>query len=129
MYRIEEQQAEDAAPEETDSAGGSTKEKEQPQETLAAVLESAKRAMSGATPHASVAATLAGLRKRIGRLSNADQFAAHMAIGSLLTTKCAPVMPPIIVSFACEGLKREQQETSSHSSAMLLKIGCSMHAE
>lgn len=63
------------------------KEPRQPEETLGAVLESAKQAVGGAAPSTDVSRALQKLHGRIGKLSATDQFAAHMAIGSLLTTK------------------------------------------
>ena len=57
-----------------------------PGETLGSVLESAKQAVSGAAPGSSLPA-LEKLHGNIAQLSAMDQFAAHMAIGSLLTTK------------------------------------------
>ena len=58
-----------------------------PGETLGSVLESAKQAVSGAAPGSSLSHAMEELHGSIAQLSATDQFAAHMAIGSLLTTK------------------------------------------
>ena len=88
LCRAEEQQGK--------AAGRAAKEKgaerragksEPPAETLGSVLESAKQAVSGAAPGSSLSHALEKLHGNIAQLSATDQFAAHMAIGSLLTTK------------------------------------------
>ena len=51
------------------------------------MLESAKQSISNALPSSSLSGALEALHGAIAQLSAADQFAANMAIGSLLTTK------------------------------------------
>ncbi len=88
LCRVEEQQGE--AVSSTDKVKGAEQKlgkSRPPGETLGGVLESAKQAVSGAAPGSSLSPALEKLRGNIAQLSATDQFAAHMAIGSLLTTK------------------------------------------
>ena len=89
MHRAAEAQA-DAADEEdaqTGSNDGKPAKAEKPHDSLAAVLETAKRAIAGAAHGSSIAQALQSLNRRISELAPDDQYAAHMAIGSLLTAK------------------------------------------
>ena len=89
MHRTAEAQA-DAADEEdtqTGSNNGKTAKAGEPQDSLAAVLETAKRAIAGAEHGSDITQALQSLHMRISALAPDDQYAAHMAIGSLLTAK------------------------------------------
>ena len=79
--------AADEADGQTESDGVKPAKAQKPQDSLAAVLETAKRAIAGAAHGSSIAQALLSLIKRIGALASGDQYAAHMAIGSLLTAK------------------------------------------
>ena len=89
MHRAAESQADPAgeADEQTQSNGGKPAKAGKSQDSLAAVLETAKRAIAGAAHGSSIAQALLSLIKRISALAPGDQYAAHMAIGSLLTAK------------------------------------------
>ena len=89
MHRAAEAQADaaDEAHDQRESNGGKPAKAKKPQDSLAAVLETAKRAIAGAAHGSSIAQALLSLIKRIGALAPGDQYAAHMAIGSLLTAK------------------------------------------
>ena len=89
MHRATELQADLAGEADglTESNGGKPAKAGKPQDSLAAVLETAKRAIAGAAHGSSIAQALLSLIKRIGALAPGDQYAAHMAIGSLLTAK------------------------------------------
>ena len=89
MCRAAEVPAHPADGEDDQTAGddGKPVRAQKPQDSLAAVLETAKRAIAGAAHGSSIAQALQSLNKRISALAPEDQYAAHMAIGSLLTAK------------------------------------------
>ena len=88
LCRAEEQGGKPAST--TDKEKGAEQKEsksKQPVETLASVLENAKQAVSWPASGNGLPDALQKLHGKIAQLSAVDQFAAHMAIGSLLTTK------------------------------------------
>ena len=86
--RAKEQQGEAASRiEKKEARQQDPKDSGQPGETLRRVRESAQPALGNALPSSGLSGALEALHRAIAQLSAADQFAANMAIGSLLTTK------------------------------------------